>query len=280
MTTSSFYHQLRQRWQQGSSICIGLDPEYQRLPDRLKQGHSLADAIFAFNREIIDATHDLVCAYKPNSGFYEGMGEEGIHALYQTTEYLRTNYPAIPIILDAKRADNSNTNRGYVASAFDRLGVDAITVHPYMGKEALAPFLARPDKGIIVLVKTSNSGSGEFQDLPVGEKGEPLYQVVARQVAQHWNTAGNCGLVVGATYPDELRQVRAIVGDLPLLIPGLGSQGGDVQATVQAGHDSKGQGMILNSSRAIIYASSGNDFAQAARTATLALAAEINGAPV
>ena len=225
---------------------------------------------------IIDATANLVCAYKPNSAFYERYGEAGIRALSRTISYSQKNFPHIPIILDAKRADIGSTNTGYVLSAFDQLGVDAITVHPYLGKEALAPFLERKDKGIIVLAKTSNLGSGEFQDLLVGEDQEPLYQVVARNVAQNWNSNGNCGLVVGATYPAELRRVREIVGDIPLLIPGIGAQGGDVAATVAAGRDSRGWGMIINSSRGIIYASRGDDFAQAAYFATVRLRDEIN----
>jgi orotidine-5'-phosphate decarboxylase len=163
-----------------------------------------------------------------------------------------------------------------VTSAFDLLDVDAITVHPYLGKEALLPFLARREKGILVLAKTSNPGSGEFQNLPVGKSHEPLYQVVARSVAQSWNSNGNCGLVVGATYSSELKLVRETVGDMPLLIPGIGAQGGDVAAAVKAGQDSRGWGMIINSSRGIIYASKGDDFAQAAREVALELSVEIN----
>lgn len=256
-------------------MCVGLDPEYGRLPAVLKSQGTIEEAIFSFNREIINATHDLVCAYKPNSAFYESLSEEGLRALHRTVQYIRERYAEIPVILDAKRADIGNTNQGYITAAFDWLGADAITVHPYLGKEALDPFLRRKDKGIIVLVKTSNPGSGEFQDLPVGEERRPLYQVVARQVAQSWNANGNCALVAGATYPEELKQVRAIVGDMPLLIPGLGAQGGDVEATVQAGRDSRGWGMILNSSRGILYASAEEDFALAARVATERLSTEI-----
>lgn len=268
---NTFIAKLEQCWQLGKCVCVGLDPVYDRLPDSLKSARSLEDTLFVFAHDIIDATHDLVCAYKPNIAFYEALGHEGLQALTRTVDYLKECYPRLPIILDAKRADIGNTNLGYVAAAFDRLGVDAITVHPYLGKEALAPFLARKDKGIIVLAKTSNPGSGEFQDLLVGEEREPLYQVIARNVAQNWNTNGNCGLVVGATYLHELQRVREIVGDMPLLIPGIGAQGGDVAATVKAGRDSHGWGMIINSSRNIIYASSNSNFAQAARKATLDL---------
>jgi orotidine-5'-phosphate decarboxylase len=275
-STRIFSELLEQHWRQGKFVCVGLDSEYERLPNIVKRAVSIDDAIFKFNRAIIDATHDRVCAYKPNAAFYEAQGEAGHHALVRTVRYIKENHPQIPVILDAKRADIGNTNAGYVQAAFDTLGVDAITVHPYLGKEALAPFLARNDKGIIVLAKTSNPGSGEFQDLPVGETGEPLYQVVARHVAQHWNTNGNCALVVGAPYPEEIQRVRAIVGDIPFLIPGIGAQGGEVEATVKAARDSRGWGMIINSSRNIIFASQGDDFAQAAREATVQLHEQIS----
>lgn len=274
--SSAFVTLLEQRWQAGYFVCVGLDPEYERLPRELKEGYPLEEALYRFGREIIVATHDLVCAYKPNSAFYEAQGDAGLRALARTIAYCKEQYPAIPVILDAKRADIGNTNQGYVRAAFEHLQADAITVHPYLGREALAPFLRLRDKGVIVLAKTSNPGSGELQDLPVGPAGEPLYLVVARNVAEQWNSNGNCALVVGATYPTEIERVRAVVGDLPLLIPGIGAQGGDVAATVKAARDSRGWGMIINSSRSIIYASSGPDFAQAARNATLQLHEEIN----
>jgi orotidine-5'-phosphate decarboxylase len=273
---TTFLSLLEQQWQRGNFVCVGLDPEYDRLPAIVKEGRSRAEAFSVFLRAIIDATHDQVCAYKPNSAFYEALGGIGMVVLEQIIAYCKTTYPEIPIILDAKRADIGNTNLGYVAAAFDLMHVDAITVHPYLGKEALAPLLERADKGIIVLAKTSNPGSGELQNLLVGESQEPLYLVVARNVAQQWNTHGNCALVVGATYPEELKRIREAVGDLPILIPGIGAQGGDVEATVKAGKDSHGAGMIINSSRGIIYASTGPDFALAARKATEALRAEIN----
>lgn len=273
---TTFIQQLEQRWQQGHFVCIGLDPEYDRLPISLKAGYSKAEAFSIFARTIIDATHDLVCAYKPNIAFYEALGAAGLQALEQIVSYCKTNYPEVPIILDAKRADIGNTNHGYVTSAFDLMNVDAITVHPYLGREAMAPFLDRADKGIIVLAKTSNVGSGEFQDLLAGPEQQPLYQMVARNVAQNWNRNGNCALVVGATYPEELKRVRSIVGNMPILIPGIGAQGGDVAATVQAGQDSRGWGIIISSSRGIIYASPASDYTQAARRATQILAAEIN----
>ncbi len=273
----TFITKLEACWQRDNFVCVGLDSDYNQLPDVIKAGRSVEDALFHFNREVIDATHDLVCAYKPNAAFYEAQGEAGLRALMNTIGYIRETYSYIPVILDAKRADIGSTNLGYVQSAFDNMGMDAITVHPYLGQEALAPFLARKEKGIIVLVKTSNPGSGEFQDLPVGPEQEPLYLVVARHVAQEWNSNGNCAIVVGATYPEELRRARALVGDMPILIPGIGTQGGEVAATVKAGKDSRGWGMIISASRSIIFASKGGDFAVAIRAATEQLRAEING---
>lgn len=272
-----FIAQLERQWERGNFVCVGLDSDYGRIPAMLKENASVEDALFAFNRAIIDATHDLVCAYKPNAAFYEAQGDAGFRALNRTVHYIQETYPGIPVILDAKRADIGSTNLGYVEAAFDILGVDAITVHPYLGQEALAPFLARADKGIIVLAKTSNPGAGEFQDLLVGEAREPFYQVVARHVATRWNSNGNCALVVGAPYPAELKRVRGIIGDMPILIPGIGAQGGDIEATVTAGKDSRGWGMIINASRTIIFASQQSDFTQAARNATESLRAEING---
>jgi orotidine-5'-phosphate decarboxylase len=273
---STFISRLEHCWKQSNFVCVGLDPAYEQLPTTVKSRGSVEEALFVFNRYIIDATYDLVCAYKPNAAFYEAQGIEGLRALLRTVQYIKETYPHIPVILDAKRADIGTTNLGYVQAAFDIIGVDAITVHPYLGKEALAPFLARKEKGIIVLAKTSNPGAGEFQDLPVGEAQEPLYQAVARHVAKTWNTNGNCALVVGATYPVDLKNVRAIVGDMPILVPGIGSQGGEVAATVTAGKDSRGWGMIINSSRSIIFASGGNDFAMCARKATEQLREEVN----
>ena len=274
--TTSFTAKLEACWQRDNLLCVGLDSDYEQLPDIIKAAHPVEDALFHFNREIIDATHDLVCAYKPNAAFYEAQGEAGWRALLQTVRYVRETYPHIPVILDAKRGDIGSTNIGYVQSAFDYLGVDAITVHPYLGREALAPFLARREKGILVLVRTSNPGAGEFQDMPVGPEQEPLYMTVARHIAQEWNSNGNCAIVVGATYPDELHRTRTLVGDMPILIPGVGTQGGEVAATVKAGQDSRGRGMIISASRSIIFASRGSDFASAARTAAEQLRVEIN----
>ncbi|MEK7587401.1 MAG: orotidine-5'-phosphate decarboxylase, partial [Patescibacteria group bacterium] len=227
---------------------------------------------------IIDATHDLVCAYKPNTAFYEARGVEGITELKMTCDYIREKYPDIALILDAKRADIGSTNEGYVKYAFDWLGADAITLHPYLGKEALKPFLDRKDKGCIILCRTSNPGAGEYQDLKLdsGNQAIELYQRVAKNVANDWNYNGNCGLVVGATYPEELTIVRRIVGEMPILIPGIGAQGGDIEKTVKAGVDSGGKNAIINSSRAVIFAGNGSNFAQKARETALKLIKEIN----
>lgn len=275
-TLYTFLEKLEYCWQRDTMLCVGLDSDYEQLPAIVKAHRSIEEALFRFNRDIIDATHDLVCAYKPNVAFYEAQGDAGFRALIRTVQYIHEQYPGIPVILDAKRGDIGSTNQGYVQSAFDVIGADAITVHPYLGKEALTPLLARREKGIIVLAKTSNPGSGEFQDLPIGPAREPLYQVVARHVAQEWNDNGNCALVVGATYPEELRQVRALVGDMPILIPGIGAQGGELAATVAAGKDSRGRGMIINSARGIIFASHDSDFAAAALGAAERLSREIN----
>lgn len=275
----SFLERLRKRWEKGNFVCVGLDSQYDRIPEAVRKGVGVEKAIFEFNKEIVDATHDLVCAYKPNIAFYEAQGKKGLTALIKTTRYIHTKYPGIPVILDAKRADIGNTNRGYVEAAFNIIGVDAITVHPFLGREALEPFLEQKDKGIIVLCRTSNPGAGEFQDLVVKHPklGKvPIYQVVAYQVANEWNKNGNCALVVGATYPEELAEVRKIAPDLPFLIPGIGKQGGDVEKTVKAGQNNQSAGIIINSSRGIIFASKGADFAQAARRETEILRGMIN----
>lgn len=250
-----------------SLVCVGLDSDAAKLPTGVEQ--------LAFNKAVVDATHDLVCAYKPNTAFYEALGAEGIQTLKDTCDYIRGVAPDVLIILDAKRADIGNTNNGYVQFAYDYLGADAITLHPYLGREALEPFLLREDKGSIILCRTSNPGAGEFQDRPVD--GHKLYEHVAKMVAMDWNTGGNCMLVVGATYPEEAAAIRQIVGDgLWFLVPGVGAQGGSVEATMVAAQNSRGDGLIISSSRDIIFASSGADFAQAARAKAEALRSEIN----
>ena len=251
-------------------LCVGLDPDIGKIPASV-QGSGPREKIVAFNRAIIDATADLVCAYKPNSAFFEAHGDEGFAALRETIFYIREKAPDVPVILDAKRGDIGNTNDGYAEAVFEYLSVDAVTMHPYLGKDALQSMLAREDKGIFVLCRTSNKGAGEFQDLKID--GEPLYKVVAKHVAEEWNAKDNCGLVVGATYPEEMRLVREIAPDLPILIPGVGAQNGDLAASVAAGKDARGSGIIMAVARSIIFASKAHDFAEAAR----AKAAEIDG---
>ncbi len=260
----NFKQKLEKLWEKNKFLCVGLDPDFAKIPEHLKSpSKNISDIIFEFNQVIVDATHDLVCAYKPQIAYFEQHGLKGWKALEKTVIYIKENYPDIPIILDAKRADIGSTNLSYAKAYFDLLNVDALTVHPYLGKEAIQPLLDYKDKGIIVLVRTSNPGAGELQDLET--QGKKLYQVLAEKVAKKWNSNGNCCIVVGATYPKELAEVRKIVGDLPILIPGIGAQGGDIEATVKAGKDSRGWGMIISSSRGIIFASSGEDFAVAAR---------------
>lgn len=273
-STSAFIARLELRFSEGARVCVGLDSDYDKLPATVKDAHSSPEeAVFVFNREIVEATAQYASAFKPNSAFYESLGDSGIRALKRTSLYIHEHYPDIPVILDAKRADIGSTNDAYARAIFDDLEMDAVTVHPYLGREALQPFLDRKDRGIFVLAKTSNPGSGEFQDVEVD--GEKMYARVARHVAEAWNKNGNCGLVVGATYPEELAAVRAIAPELPLLVPGLGAQGGDVAATVKAGKGTHSFGLILNSSRGIIFASGGDDFAAAAASAAAELSGEI-----
>ncbi len=255
-----------------SLLCVGLDPDITKLPESLRGSGT---PYFSFNKAIMDATADLVCAFKPNSAFYEARGAGGIEELKQTCMYIQQRYPEIPIILDFKRGDIGNTNNNYADFAFDYLGVDAVTIQPYQGREAVQSFLDYKDKGIIVLCRTSNSGAGEFQDLSVD--GRKLYLTVAENVAKNWNTNDNCLLVVGATVPEELAEIRALVGDdMVFLVPGVGAQGGDVEATVNAGKNTSGTGMIINSSRAILYADGSESFAEVARQMATETRDEIN----
>jgi orotidine-5'-phosphate decarboxylase len=267
---STFIEKLQHAWAAHDSlVCVGLDPEIERFPKHIAAEPS---PIYQFNKAIIDATHDLVCAYKPQFAHYAAYEAED--QLERTIEYLHKSYPQVPVILDAKRGDVGNTAERYAIEAFERYGADAVTVNPYLGTDALEPFLRHADRGVIVLCRTSNAGGRDLQELQVGER--PLYQVVAELAATRWNSRGNCLLVVGATYPQELAQVRALVGDMPLLVPGVGAQGGDVAQAVRAGQTAAGTGLLVSSSRAILYAAAGPDFAQAARRATLALREEIN----
>lgn len=277
----------------GSCVCLGLDSDSGKLPTCVKKFGFGVD-VLRFNRALVDTTHELLLAVKLNAAFYEAHGEFGKRALQRTLEYCAQMAPDVIRIVDYKRADIGNSNLGYVAEAFNYFGADAVTVNPYFGREAMQPFLDRQDKGIIVLCKTSNPGGGEFQDLMarprltgagaegslinlIDDRGQlPLYQYVAYRVSREWNQHDNCALVVGGTYPEQTREVRQIVGDMPLLIPGLGKQGGTAQEVVPVAQDSRGGGMIINSSRDIIFASAGSDFALAARQKTIELRDEIN----
>lgn len=260
MVTRNFNDMLRKQWADGKYLCVGLDTDIEKVPEHLRQ-LGVRKALVSFNRGIVDAVKGTVCAFKPNSAFYEAYGDEGLSALRETIMYINEVAGDVPVILDAKRGDIGNTNLGYITAAFEHLHADAITLHPYLGSDALQPFLDNKEKGIFVLCRTSNGGSAELQNLIVD--GEPLYKKVAHLAVEKWNTNGNCGLVVGATYPEELAEVRVIAGDMPILIPGIGAQGGDVEAAARAGR-SAGGGMILNASRSVIYASGGENFAEAA----------------
>ena len=263
--SNTFNQQLQSAWaSQGSMLCVGFDPDPKRLPPAL-QGKP--EGIFEFCREIADATADLVCAFKPQFAYFASQRAEA--QLEKLIRHLKDKHPHIPVILDSKRGDIGSTADQYALEAFERYGADAITVNPYMGFDTIEPYLKHHGKGVIVLCRTSNPGGSDLQFLNVSPNGEPLYLHVAKLAATQWNASGQIGLVVGATFPEEIAKVRAIVGDMPLLIPGIGAQGGDIEATVKARSipGKPGAGMIINSSRAILYASSGDDFAQAARQA-------------
>ncbi|MEK7081216.1 MAG: orotidine-5'-phosphate decarboxylase [Patescibacteria group bacterium] len=232
-----------------SLLCVGLDADFKKIPEKFLT-HEFPQ--FEFSKWIIEETHEYAAAFKINIAFYEARGEQGLKELKETMEYLRVYYPDIFLICDCKRADIGNTNQGYIDELFDYFGFDAITLHSYLGREALQPFLDRKDKGSIILCRTSNSGAGEFQDLKVGEK--PLWQIVAEKVSKEWNKNNNCMLVVGATYPEEIKKIRNLIGDMTFLVPGVGAQGGDVKSVLKAGLNSTGLGLIINSSRSIIFA--------------------------
>jgi orotidine-5'-phosphate decarboxylase len=228
--------------------------------------------VLDFNRAIIDATSALVCAYKPNLAFYEAAGQKGWEVLQQTLDYIPKG---IPVIADAKRGDIGNTAKAYASAIFTGLGAGAATVNPYMGFDSVEPFLAYQDKGVFILCRTSNAGAADFQSLIVGGTDRALYQVVAKKSSE-WNKFGNVGLVVGATHPEELKSLRQAYPEMPFLIPGVGAQGGDLKKAVSYGVNPGGSGIIINSSRQVLYASSGKDFARAAAAAALKLRDEIN----
>ncbi|MFA5775406.1 MAG: orotidine-5'-phosphate decarboxylase [Ilumatobacteraceae bacterium] len=255
-----FTSKLRNAWASNNSmLCVGLDPDVTKFPPSLRNE---ANGIERFCINIIDATHDLVCAFKPQIAYFSSVGAED--QLERICNYIRTNYPDVVLILDAKRGDIGDTATQYAREAFDRYGADAVTVNPYLGTDTLQPFFAHNGKGVIIICRTSNPGSGEFQLHE--HDGEPMYVTIAKTAASTWAKLGDCALVVGATYPDELRQVREIVGDMPILVPGIGAQGGNIASAVKNGSTSDSTGLIINSSRAILYASNDDaTFALSAR---------------
>ncbi len=265
-----FMQALRTRWEQANSlVCVGLDPDAARFPSMFA-AHD--DAIFAFCRDIVDATAEHACAFKPQIAHFAAQAAED--ALVRLIAHIHQAHPGIPVILDAKRGDIDSTAAMYAVEAFDRYGADAVTLNPYMGRDSAQPFLDRADKGCIFLCHTSNPGAHDFQDLDFG--GMPLYMHVAETIHHDWNGNGNCALVMGATFPEELSRIRAAVGDMPLLIPGIGAQGGDVEAAVRNGRDAGGTGLIINSSRGIMYASQAGDYTIAAAWAAQQLREQIN----
>jgi orotidine-5'-phosphate decarboxylase len=266
----SFMQALRDRWAaSGSLVCVGLDPEPAKFPASFADSD---DAVFAFCRDIADATAEYACAFKPQIAHFAALGAEG--ALERLIAHIHAKHPGVPVILDAKRGDIGSTAQQYAREAFDRYAADAVTANPYLGRDSVQPFLDRAERGVVILCRTSNPGAGDLQDLLVAD--QPLYQHVAAKVANEWNVHGNCALVVGATWPEQLREVRRIVGDVPFLVPGVGAQGGDVEAVVSNAKTADGTGLIVSSSRAILYASSGGDFAEAAAQAAKSLRDEIN----
>ena len=252
-----------------SLVCVGLDPDPSLM--------AIAD-VASFNRAIVDATRDLVCAYKPNIAFYEALGLQGLSALEETIAYIRAEARRVVVIGDAKRGDVGSTNARYAKALFEIWGFDAATVNPWGGGESLEPFLEYEDKGVFVWCRSSNPGAGELQDLQVSSNSEatPLYQRVAARAIE-WNRLGNVGVVVGATYPQELGEIRALCQDMPILVPGVGAQHGDLRPSVNNGMDRKGRNLIVSSSRGVLYASRDRkDFAQAARKIVQKLRSQLN----
>jgi len=267
---STFIARLAQRWSQADTLlCVGLDPDPTRLPAHLR---SRDDAIYEFCRAIVDASAEYACAFKPQIAYFAAARAED--QLESLLAHCRREHPQVPVILDAKRGDIGATAEQYAREAFERYRADAVTLSPFMGFDSFAPFLAYADRGAFLLCRTSNAGGNDLQMLEVG--GERLYERIARLAAGAWNRNGQLGLVVGATYPAELARVRALAPALPLLVPGIGAQGGDLAASVHAGRDAHGAGLAINSSRAILYAGSGEDFAQAAAAAARRTRDDIN----
>lgn len=231
-----------------SLLCVGIDPDFEKVPQRFRESRHPQQR---FGESIIDQAAEFAAAVKLNAAFYEARGSEGVAEMERTIEYVRARHPDLVTICDAKRADIGNTNKGYVEAVFDRMGFDAVTLHPYLGREALEPFLSRRDKMCIMLCRTSNAGAGEFQDLSVD--GRPLWLRVAERVSGEWDVDGNCALVIGATYPDEMKNVREVAPQTTFLVPGIGAQGGNVEAAIEAGLDAHGMGILLAASRSILF---------------------------
>ncbi|MDD3119033.1 MAG: orotidine-5'-phosphate decarboxylase [Victivallales bacterium] len=266
----SFMTKLHRAWDRNNSlVCVGLDPDLDKLPECVRHEPK---PIFAFNRALIDATRDLVCCYKPQIAYYAAFGAED--ELAMTIDYLSQTCPDIPVILDAKRGDIGSTAAMYAREAFVRYGADAVTVNPYMGTDNLKSFLDYSERGVVILCRTSNPSSAELQELVAGDR--QIYQYVAEYAATRWNYNHNVMLVVGATFPEELGRIRQQCPEIPFLVPGIGAQGGDVAKVLENGQTADGKGLVINSSRGIIYAGKGPDFAAAARRAATALRDEIN----
>ncbi len=270
MSRPSFQDQLKSRWHAGNSlVCVGLDPDPERFPEQFDQNNS---GITAFCKAIVDATAQFACTFKPQIAHFAARGAES--ALEEIIDHIHVNHPGIPVILDAKRGDIGSTAQHYAAEAFERYDADAVTVNPFLGRDSVQPFLDVKDRGVIILCRTSNPGGAELQARDID--GQPMYLNLAARIANEWNEHGNCALVVGATWPEELAQVRNTVGDMPLLVPGVGAQGGSAKDVVTSGQNADGSGLMINSSRGILYASGDSDFASAAATAARDLRDEIN----
>ncbi len=278
--TSEFVRKLEASWAKGRYVCIGLDPDMEKIYERVGRGHQLVrHAIEDFIQNIVYSTADVAAAYKPNMAFFERLGQEGLYALQHVMERFHHFAPEATLILDGKRGDIGDTNEAYAEELFNLYHADATTVHPYLGREANEPFLRRKDKGVFVLCRTSNPGAGEFQDLPVMNlttgTPSPLHLHIARAVNDVWNQEGNCGLVVGATYPPEITRVRGVAQNIPLLIPGVGKQGGGVPRVVTAARHR----FLINSSSGVTYPErlEGEPYQEATRRVVLALHEEITG---
>ena len=267
----NFNQQIKQqRIQNNSMVCVGLDPFINKMPEQFQQSTS---GVLDFNKSIIDATYDVVCCYKPQFAHYAALGQ--LDTLKKTIEYIKKNYPQVPVILDSKRGDIGSTADMYAKEAFEQYYADAVTVNPYMGSDTILPFTQYKDKGVVILCRTSNPGAGAIQNIK--SNGQRLFEIIAKTAAEKWNDNNNVMLVVGATAPDEMASIRQIVGDMEFLVPGLGAQGGDVQAVMQAGLNQDNSGLVINSSRGVLYASQlETEFANAARQEAIKLKDQAN----